>query len=137
VKRQTDASGELSGFLDQGTDFHGELTFADTLRIDGKFEGSIRDGKHLIVGETADVQADIDVFRITVRGRLRGNVKARERVELHASARCECNLDTQILVVAEGAHFQGSCTMQTGTAKSRDIVSVAPIDKLKKFATSD
>jgi cytoskeletal protein CcmA (bactofilin family) len=134
VKRKTDGNGELSGFLDEGTNFKGELVFADTLRIDGKFEGSIRDGKLLVIGESADVNADVDVERISVRGRLRGNVKARERVELHESARCECNLDTRILVVVEGATFEGRCAMGSTQPARRDL---SPLDNLKKFATSD
>jgi cytoskeletal protein CcmA (bactofilin family) len=140
VKRKMETSGELSGFLDVGTDFHGEVSFKETLRIDGKFEGAIRDGRLLIVGETADVNADIDVVNISVSGRLRGNVRAKDRVELHESARCQCNLDTRVLVVEEGALFEGSCTMQgsQGAASSpREVGPVGAIDNVKRFATSD
>jgi cytoskeletal protein CcmA (bactofilin family) len=140
VKRKAEESGDLSGFLDVGTDFHGEVSFQETLRIDGKFEGAIRDGRLLIVGETADVNADIDVVSISVSGRLRGNVRAKDRVELHDSARCQCNLDTRVLVVEEGAVFEGSCSMQTtatGTSSGREIAALGGIDKVKKFATSD
>jgi cytoskeletal protein CcmA (bactofilin family) len=135
-----EASGDLSGFLDVGTDFHGEVSFQETLRIDGKFEGAIRDGRLLIVGESADVNADIDVANISVSGRLRGNVRAKERVELHESARCQCNLDTRVLVVEEGALFEGSCTMQGGpgaASSPRELPAVGTMDKVKKFATSD
>jgi cytoskeletal protein CcmA (bactofilin family) len=129
--------GELSGFLDVGTDFKGEIAFQDTLRIDGKFEGSIRDGKLLIVGETADVNADIDVVTISVSGRLRGNVHARERIELHESARCQCNLETRVLVVEEGALFEGNCSMQSTQVVTRELSPVATPDKVKTFARSE
>ncbi|MGH9335205.1 MAG: bactofilin family protein, partial [Vicinamibacteria bacterium] len=70
MRGKTVASGDLSGFLDQGTAFQGDLSFQDTLRIDGKFEGSIRDGRLLIIGESADVNAEIHVGTISVSGRL-------------------------------------------------------------------
>ena len=129
-----DVIGELSGFLDVGTEFHGELSFRDTLRIDGTFEGSIRAGKLLVIGESADVNAEIDVANVSVSGRLRGSVHASERVEIHASARCQCNLDTKVLVVTEGAVFEGSCTMQSAQVLAREVSS---IDKVKKFGTSE
>lgn len=140
VKRKMESSGELSGFLDVGTDFHGEVSFKDTLRIDGKFEGAIRDGRLLIVGETADVNADIEVANISVSGRLRGNIRAKERVELHETARCQCNLDTRVLVVEEGALFEGSCAMQGGQSAGsspREIPPLGAIDNVKRFATSE
>jgi cytoskeletal protein CcmA (bactofilin family) len=140
VRGKITASGDLSGFLDVGSEFHGELSFQDTLRIDGKFEGTIREGRLLIVGESADVNADIHVATISVSGRLRGSVHAKERVELHASARCQCDLETRVLVVEEGALFEGGCTMQGATAAPRELAPVSPVlgsDKLKRFVSSD
>jgi cytoskeletal protein CcmA (bactofilin family) len=132
-------SGDLSGFLDAGTHFHGEISFQDTLRIDGKFEGSIKEGRLLIVGESADVNADIHVSVVTVNGRLRGNVHAKERIELKASARCQCNLDTGVLVVEEGAVFEGGCAMGVLAGGAREVaqLSAAPSDKVKRFGTAD
>lgn len=136
MRTKATTSGDLSGFLDVGSHFKGELSFQDTLRIDGKFEGAIREGRLLIIGESAEVNAEIHVAAVSVSGRLRGSVHATERVELHASARCQCNLDTRVLVVEEGAQFEGGCTM--GASHARELVSV-PLgpDKVKKFATSD
>jgi len=138
VRGKITASGDLSGFLDVGTEFHGELSFQDTLRIDGKFEGAIH-GRLLIIGESADVNAEIHVATVSVSGRLRGNVHAKERIELHASARCQCNLDTRVLVVEEGAMFEGGCAMGA-SAVSRELAPLSPVaapDKVKRFAASE
>lgn len=113
------SSGDLEGFLDKGTSFQGEVTFHDTLRIDGKFEGAIRAGKTLFIGEGADVNAEIDVAVVSVSGRLRGNVRASERIELHQTAKVECNLDCNVLVVEEGALFEGQCAMSSRSPKPR------------------
>ena len=60
MKRKSDAGGDLSGFLDKGTEFHGDVTFQDTLSIYGKFEGTIRSPGLLVVGESAEVNAQIE-----------------------------------------------------------------------------
>jgi cytoskeletal protein CcmA (bactofilin family) len=133
VKRNDQGSGELEGFLDEGTSFSGEVTFHDTLRIDGKFDGAIRSGKTLVIGENADVDAEVDVAMVSVSGRLRGTVRASERVELNPTARAECSLDCKVLVVHEGAQFDGQCAMGSKKAPHE----VAPSDKVKKFASSE
>src|SRR3989304_2712856 len=100
----------------------------------------VRDGGLRIIGESADVNADIHVATVSVSGRLRGSVHAKERVELHASARCQCNLETRVLVVEEGAMFEGGCAMQGSTGASRELTPASPAvqsDKVKRFAASE
>ena len=101
----------LNGFLDKGSYFQGDLAFEETFRIDGKFEGKIRSGSELILGDTAEVSGEIEVGRLSVNGALKGTVRARERVELHARARVEADLTTPVLKIEEGARFEGSCRM--------------------------
>ena len=109
MKRNEGAT--LNGFLDRGSHFHGELTFEETFRIDGRFEGKIRSGSELILGDSADVDADIQVGRLSVNGKLQGNVQATERIELLAKARVFATLSAPILKVEEGAFLQGACQM--------------------------
>jgi cytoskeletal protein CcmA (bactofilin family) len=101
----------LNGFLDKGSHFRGDLSFEDTFRIDGKFDGNIRSGSELILGDSAEVTGDIEVARISVNGTLKGNVRAKERIELHARARVEADLASPVLKIEEGARFDGSCRM--------------------------
>ncbi len=101
----------LNGFLDRGSHLSGDLKFEDGFRIDGKFEGKITSGSELVVGENADVEAEIHVERLSVNGTLRGNVVATERIELHPKARVLADLTTPALAIEEGAFFQGSCKM--------------------------
>lgn len=112
MKTRTEGgSGTLNGFIDKGSQVRGDLTFEDSFRIDGRFEGKIRAGRELIIGETADVTADIEVGRLSVNGILRGSVKAGERVELLAQARVSGDVVTPVLRIEEGAMFQGGCQM--------------------------
>ena len=101
----------LNGFLDKGSHFKGELTFEETFRIDGRFEGKIRSGSELILGDSADVSAEIHVGSLSVNGKLQGEVHATERIELLARAHVLATLSAPILKIEEGAFFQGSCQM--------------------------
>jgi len=133
VRKKEQQSGEMEAFLDEGTSFQGDVTFHDTLHIYGKFQGSVRSGRTLIIGETADVNAEIDVAIVKVSGKLQGSVRASERVELNPSARAECSLDCKTLVVHEGASFDGKCAM-TAKEKPREVTAH---DKVKQFASSE
>jgi cytoskeletal protein CcmA (bactofilin family) len=103
--------GSLNGFIDKGSQVRGDLSFEETFRIDGKFEGKIRSGSELILGDDAEVNAEIEVGRLSVNGSLKGSVRATERVELLAGARVIGDISTPVLRIEEGAHFEGSCQM--------------------------
>jgi cytoskeletal protein CcmA (bactofilin family) len=108
----------LNGFLDKGSHLQGELIFEETFRIDGRFQGKIRSGSELILGDTADVTGEIEVGRLSVNGSLKGTVRATERIELHSRARVEADVTTPVLKIEEGARFDGSCKMAEGSGSN-------------------
>ena len=102
---------ELNGFMDQGTEFEGELRFKDTFRIDGSLKGRIVSDNTLIVGESGRVDADIECAVVSIRGTVTGRVHGRERIELLSGARVQATLVSPKLLIEEGAYFQGQCDM--------------------------
>jgi len=64
-----------------------------------------------VVGEGADVQAEIEVGTVLVYGSVTGNIKASRSIELHAPGRIRGNIATPNLMVEQGTIFQGACTM--------------------------
>jgi len=129
-KRESAHAAELSALLGSGTVLKGDISFEGMLRIEGKFEGSISGGA-LIVGEAADVNAEIEVETISVSGRLRGNVHCTDRAQLLSTAHVQSVLDTAVLVVEEGAIFEGECSMKTAIGP-HEVVS----DKMKIISSS-
>jgi cytoskeletal protein CcmA (bactofilin family) len=105
------AAEDLNGFLDEGTEVHGELRFRDALRVDGRIKGKIVSDNTLIIGETGQVEAEIDCRVVSIRGRVGGQVHGRERIELLAGCRVEATLVTPKLVIEDGAFFHGECRM--------------------------
>ena len=111
IKIRGSAPDELNGFMDQGTQFHGELRFRDSFRIDGELKGRIVSDNTLIVGETGKVDADVECAVVSIRGTLSGRVQAKDRIELLAGSRVQATLVSPRLVIEEGAFFQGECDM--------------------------
>jgi cytoskeletal protein CcmA (bactofilin family) len=111
LKMKGFAAEDLNGFLDVGTEFSGELRFRDTLRVDGRVKGRIVSENTLIVGESGEVDAEIDCGVVSIRGRVSGQVRGRQRVELLSGCRVEATLVSPKLVIEDGAFFQGDCRM--------------------------
>ena len=105
------ATEELNGFLDQGSEFLGELRFRHTFRVDGHVRGKIVSDNTLIVGETGRVEADIDCGVVSIRGTVVGHVRGRQRIEVLAGARVQGSLEAPKLLIEDGASFQGDCDM--------------------------
>ncbi|HSB61103.1 MAG TPA: polymer-forming cytoskeletal protein [Vicinamibacteria bacterium] len=111
IKLKGLAAEDLNGFMDEGTEFLGELRFRDTLRIDGRLKGKIVSDNTLIVGESGQVDADIDCGVVSIRGTVRGRVHGRQRIELLAGSKVQATLISPKLVIEDGAFFQGDCQM--------------------------
>jgi len=109
--------GEIRAFLGEGTSFIGTLQFEGTVRLDGRFEGDVSGSDLLIIGPAAAVRADIQVGSLVVGGRVEGNIVARKRVELLATAQVTGNVKTPSLVVSDGAVLNGTCEMRREEAK--------------------
>jgi cytoskeletal protein CcmA (bactofilin family) len=102
---------ELNGFMDQGTEFLGELRFRDTFRVDGHVKGKIVSDNTLIVGESGVVEAEIDCGVVSIRGTVTGRIQGRQKVELLSGAKVQGTLVSPKLVIEDGAVFQGDCDM--------------------------
>lgn len=103
---------EMTALLGRGTSFEGKLFFTGPVRIDGAFRGEIRSDGVLIIGEGADVAAEVDVATVIVRGGLlRGNVRARTAIELYVPAKVVGSLRSPSIFIDKGVIVEGSCTM--------------------------
>jgi cytoskeletal protein CcmA (bactofilin family) len=110
--------GGLTAFIDQGSEFEGKLSFRDTVRIDGRFQGEITSENTLIVGESGEIEAEIRSKTVAISGTVRGDVIASEKVVLHKSAKVTGNVQAPSLVVEEGAHIDGQIIMTGVSGKS-------------------
>ncbi|HEY7321764.1 MAG TPA: polymer-forming cytoskeletal protein [Candidatus Binatia bacterium] len=107
----------LVGYLYKGSRVTGHLTFQGSARIEGNVDGEIHCHGTLTIGERAEVRAKISGDIIVIRGKVEGDVVAKEKVELVAPARLFGDINTPRLVITEGVVFDGDCTM--GAARQK------------------
>jgi cytoskeletal protein CcmA (bactofilin family) len=119
--------GEVNAFLGKGTTFEGKMTFQGMFRLDGRFEGEIFAGDSLIVGETGEVNAQINVNALIVNGKVSGNITANSRVEIYPPGKVMGDIKTPTLVISEGAVLEGNCQMEGVEAKRDEKVSVLKV----------
>ncbi len=119
---------EITALLGRGTRFEGKLFFEGRVRIDGVFKGEIKSDDTLIIGDGAEVHAEIDVATVIVRGgTVHGNVRATQALEIHAPGKLVGNISSPSLFIERGVEFQGSCRMDAvePTAEARTSRDVA------------
>ena len=111
-----------TGWLGSNLRVKGDITGSEDLLIDGSVEGLIQlDERKLTVGATAKVTADITTRDVVVYGYVKGNVRARGRIEIKKNGCVIGNLTTAQIMIEDGADFKGSIEIDRGS--EREAVS--------------
>src|SRR5215467_8234778 len=121
----TDAMRPLGGTADRGTarlgaSLHvkGEISGNEDLLIDGSVEGLVQlDERKLIVGATAKVTADIIAREGVVYGTVKGNLRAKDRIEIKKDGSVNGDLTTARISIEDGAYFKGSIEIDKSAEK--------------------
>lgn len=111
------AREEFTALLGSGTEYQGQLNFKGTVRIDGRFIGTICSEGKLILGKDASIEGNITVSELVMHGALKGDVRVSKRTTLHQTARLSGTLTTPLLAMEEGALLQGELLMGKEEAK--------------------
>ena len=75
----------IIAFVGKGVEFKGTISYSGTVRIDGYLDGEIHTEGILLVGEDAVIQAKITAGTVVCKGKITGDIVAKERVKLRAS----------------------------------------------------
>src|ERR1700690_593259 len=100
----------------------GEITGNEDLHIDGSVEGLVQlEDRKLTVGASAKVTADIIAREVVVYGNVKGNLRARDRIEIKKDGSVVGDLTTARIMIEDGAYFKGSIEIdKTGDAGDGD-----------------
>jgi len=123
---KVEVSAGLIGYLYKGSRISGHLSFQGSARIDGIVDGEIQCQGTLTIGEGAEVRAKISGEVVVIRGKVEGNVVAKEKVELAAPARLIGNVDAPRLSITDGVVFDGDCSMGTVKQKGGSVTPLNP-----------
>src|SRR5437867_6662791 len=85
---------DLNALLGKGSQFEGKLLFEGTVRNDGKFSREIVSTDMLIIGEGAEVKANVQVGSLVCLGDYSGDAKASKSIELKSPAKVRGNITT-------------------------------------------
>ena len=104
-------SADIVSLIGEGTVFTGDLELKGGARIDGRVVGRITAHAVLIVGPTADIEAqELRARRVTVLGTVRGRLVVEEQIEIQPGGRVvgQIVMEQEGLVVAPGGVFEGA-----------------------------
>ncbi len=126
--------------LDVDASMQGSLSFKDpvNLRINGRFEGTLDVKGSLTIGSTATIKADIKGDVIIIAGRVKGNILARDMLTLLSTAVLEGEIHPVKLSIAEGAIFDGNCSMIGEFLSAEELARYLEVelDLIKEWAAS-
>ena len=107
-----------TAWIGQGVVVEGRITSSQDLRIDGRVEGTIEVGDHvLMIGARAAVKASLVARSILISGTVIGNVTATDRLDLQATGSVEGDINSPRLVMVDGAVVKGRVDASGNRAK--------------------
>jgi cytoskeletal protein CcmA (bactofilin family) len=106
VKQRTTA------FFASEPELDGDISFKDMVRVNGHIAGTVYSKTGTLIVDTgAKVEAKVDVAVAVISGTVKGDIVARERVELGPASKIYGNIWTRSIVIKNGAIFEGVCKM--------------------------
>lgn len=106
-------AGRPVGFdtvIGSNTHFEGAFASSGNVRMDGHFSGALEISGNILVGESADIRADINARNVSIAGAVRGNVTG-NKVQLLRTGRIWGDISASALTTEEGAFIDGKITM--------------------------
>ena len=103
----TTPSTNSKNILNSDVQIKGTLKFNDELTFDGKVDGDINSEGILNLGDNAVVKGNLNVNSVVLRGKINGNVTAKEKIEIKAKTELFGDIRSAKLVIEEGVTFVG------------------------------
>jgi cytoskeletal protein CcmA (bactofilin family) len=120
----TSSDRSSTGTARLGASLHvkGEITGNEDLAIDGTVEGLVHlEDRKLTIGASAKLTADVIAREVVVYGNVKGNLRARDRIEIKKDGSVVGDLTTARIMIEDGAYFKGSIEIdKTGDANASD-----------------
>lgn len=109
--QQEKTNGGAATLIGAGTTLKGDISSNSDLRIDGTVIGNIKSAAKIIIGSSGVVEGDISCNQSDIVGKVSGNVRAKELLQLRGECVVTGNLYAGKLQVEPSATFNGQCHM--------------------------
>jgi cytoskeletal protein CcmA (bactofilin family) len=103
----TENNNNTRNVLNTDVEVKGTLKFSGELTFDGKLEGDIHSEGTLNLGDNAVIKGNIEVNSIIVRGKINGNIVAKEKIDIKTKTELFGDIRSPKLVIEEGVTFVG------------------------------
>lgn len=100
-------AGGAKNVLNSEVEIKGDLKFSGEMTFDGKLEGDIQADGNLILGDTSVINGNINAQSAVVRGKINGNITAKDKLEIKAKTELFGDIRAAKLTVEEGVTFVG------------------------------
>lgn len=97
----------------EGTTFEGTVRAESDVRASGRIVGTLEVEGKTMIAEEGVVEGEIIATNVEIAGQVQGEIHVDERLVLKSTARVDGTIETDRLVVEEGAQFTGECEMGT------------------------
>lgn len=103
---------ELVGLLEPGIEFEGKMTVASGLvRINTHLKGEVDCAGAVVIADQGEVEGEIRAGFVSIAGKVKGTIRATEKVEIKANGVVLGDIHTASLVIERGGYFDGQCHM--------------------------
>jgi cytoskeletal protein CcmA (bactofilin family) len=119
---------DFDTILSADIDFSGTLSFEKPFLIQGRLSGEIEAQGLLVVDEGAVVNANIKGAKVVIRGAVKGDVTAEEKVEVSVTGRLKGNITAPEISMETGCVFNGRCTMEERDKAGMSPAGMGPAD---------
>lgn len=111
MSQKREAASTDVSILSSGVRVEGKFYSDGNVRVDGKITGEVIVNGNLTLGDSSEILGDSKAKNITVSGKIDGTVNASEKLILESRAKVKGDLIAKVLVIEEGAIFDGSSSM--------------------------
>ncbi|MBL7751631.1 MAG: polymer-forming cytoskeletal protein [Chitinophagaceae bacterium] len=115
---KTNGTGSGTTLIGSGTTLKGDISSNSDLRIDGMIIGNIRSSAKIVIGASGVVEGDIEGNQADIVGKVSGNIKVKDILQLRGDCVVSGNLYATKLQVEPTATFNGQCHMGNATNQS-------------------
>jgi cytoskeletal protein CcmA (bactofilin family) len=112
-------------YFNAGTRIEGTLELDGEVKLEGQIKGKVSGTGVVVIGEQANVQADVFAPSVIVHGVVRGQIQASDRLELHRTAKVKGVIQAARIRIDEGAAFEGECRMGKADEKRATPLTLA------------
>jgi cytoskeletal protein CcmA (bactofilin family) len=102
----------LTCVIAEGTKIEGKFTCSENVRLDGQIKGEVNVAKKLVMGTSSFIDGNISTLSTAVQGKVKGNLKVSDTLQLLPTANVEGDITAQAFIVDEGAVYNGALSVK-------------------------